>query len=106
MEPDFMLLPSIVSQIRKFNAEYLSFAQELARNTPAAAPLLGVPQEIADILEAAPLSKFQSLVCSNMLISQLRIPDPTLWRRLAEGKIDRNQLLHAFVKTVPAEFVP
>ncbi|MEW5890494.1 MAG: flagellar transcriptional regulator FlhD [Pseudomonadota bacterium] len=106
MEPDFMLPSAIEARIRKFNAEYLSFAQELARTSPAAAPLLGVTQEVVDILEAAPLSKFQALVCTNMLISQLRIVDPGLWRKLAEGKVDRNQLLHAFVKTVPAEFVP
>lgn len=96
---------SALARIRNFNAEYLSFAQELARNSTAAAPTLGLPQEIADILTRVPLSRFQPLIGSNMLIARLRVTDPSIWKKVAEGSLDQNQLLHAFLTTVPAEFI-
>lgn len=101
---ELFLPPNIEGRIHRLNSDYLAFAQELARTTPAAAPLLGVPHETVAILETAVLSKFNPLIRSNMLLPQLRFADAAFWQSVVDGRIDQNQMLHALLKTIPAEF--
>jgi hypothetical protein len=104
-DPNFPLPASMRELIRRVNAEYLSLAQELSRCSALAAPLLGVNQEIVHIIEATRLTRFHPLVNSTMLVAQLRFQDPEVWRRFASGSMDANQLLHEFLRTIPAEFI-
>ena len=100
-----LFLPrTIEDNIHRFNSDYLAFAQQLARTTPAAAPLLGIPQETVEILESAVLSKLNPLIRFNMLLPKLRFSDAQFWQSVVDGRIDQNQMLHAFLKTIPAEF--
>lgn len=101
---ELFLPSSIEDRIHRLNAEYLSFAQELARTTPAAAPLLGIPRETVAILETAVLSKMNPLIRSNMLLPQLRFTEANFWQSVVDGRIDQNHMLHALLKTIPAEF--
>ncbi|MFY9329542.1 MAG: flagellar transcriptional regulator FlhD [Georgfuchsia sp.] len=101
---ELFLPPNIETRIHRVNAEYLAFAQELARTTPAAAPLLGVPQDTVAILETAVLSRLNPLIRSNMLLPKLRFSDANFWQSVVDGRIDQNHMLHALLKTIPAEF--
>lgn len=103
MDTEIFLPPDLEVRIRKLNHEYLTLAQDLARLYPAAPALLGAPQEIVDILETTPLSRFTPLIETDMLIAQIRLSDVETWRRAAKGNLDTHQLLHAMLRTVPME---
>lgn len=95
---------ALLERIRRLNVEYLSLAQDISRASALAAALLGVNQEVVQIIGLTPLTKFRPLAHSPMLVPQLRVQDAGVWHRFAQERIDVNQLLHEFLRTLPADF--
>jgi len=98
-----LLLPSgLRNRITSFNESFLNLAQELCRTSPLAANFLGINQEVADILVELNLSQCQCLIQSTSLLATLRMSDPKVWQKLRDGKLDDNEILHAFLRTIPS----
>ncbi|HVB49796.1 MAG TPA: hypothetical protein VNF69_15550 [Burkholderiales bacterium] len=100
------LSPTIRLRIRRFNKEYLELARELVSSYPAAAPLLGITQQAADALAHAEAITCDPICQMDLLVATVRITNAEFWVRAAAGALDANQLLHAFMATIPAEFLP
>jgi len=93
-------------RIRQLNREYISLAIRLSRSCMAASLLLGIEQPVVEALRTVAYSSLQTVVDSDCLVAQLRFTDEQTWRRLADGTLDANHMLHAFLKTLPRAPTP
>ncbi len=100
------LSATIRARIRRVNNEYLALVQELVRTYPAVAPFLGMTQQAADALLKVESATLDPMCSMDLLVATMRITSAEFWVRAAAGTLDANQLLHAFMASIPAEFLP
>lgn len=82
----------MMSEIKDANLNYLMLAQQLIRSDKASAIfLLGISQDIADLLESLSNLQLVKLSSTNMMLARFRFDDSVILGMLTNYSKDRTQ---------------
>lgn len=94
------LSPALAAQVAQINATYMALVQQIAASEPCAPAILGVSAETTAAIASCGLRQMMPLIASGFLLAQPRLVDAAVWQRVAAGKADATQLIHAMLRTI------
>lgn len=97
-ELDTEIPEELIGRIEKMNHEYLVLLRDVARRDPGAAVVMGMKNDLVEIMQSAPLNKIVSIAKCNFLLMVPRINDLDFWKKVADGSTDTIDLIHQVLK--------